>query len=333
MKHFIDWINEFNVALGLEYTLFDWTKELSIDAHDIQCSFSKNGKTYSGRGTDLSKELAIIRSTAEMLERFFLDQLHDADSSNGVAVHTESKLAELSALFELLERDSFFCHFLTKTPFEEITLSMGSQSALSERILSLLKSKDAEICIAKMRTDPRFSSVVCAIFGLESQVPFGMTLGTSVKLTVEEAIDAALIESARSAIAYLSNPHHLRDLKVEKKLFHFSRPEDHLILGLNTDYARDFKETFFRKNMLESVATDQGIEFDKISISSFKTELFDSSIAMNPPLFLARASSSSLMNLFFGAFESSEGKIKRLSRFLGRPISESEINTTIHPFA
>jgi ribosomal protein S12 methylthiotransferase accessory factor YcaO len=333
MKPFVDWINEFNLQLGLDYTLLDWTKELSIDAFDIQCDFRKDGKTYSGRGTAVSRELAVIKSTAEVLERFFLDQLHDADSSNGVAVHTECKLAELAALFELLERDSFFCHFLTRTPFQEFDLSGVSKSALSQNIISLLKSKKAEIRIAKMRTDPRFSSVICAIFGLGAQFPFGMTLGTSVKLTLEEAIDAALIESARSAIAYLSNPHLLKVLIDEKKHSHFSRPEDHLIVGLKSDYAADFRESFFRNGFHNSRPSEEEIDFDKISISSFQPELFEGSISMNPPLFLARASSSSLMNLFFGEFEVSEEKIHRLNSFLGREVSEIEINTTIHPFA
>jgi hypothetical protein len=83
MNEFADWINEFESKIGFEYSSFDWTKTLPTHAYDIQCSFVRNGKHYVGRGTEENKDLAIIKSTAEMLERFFLDQLKKADSSNG----------------------------------------------------------------------------------------------------------------------------------------------------------------------------------------------------------------------------------------------------------
>lgn len=333
MSAFENWINEYNQSFGFEYVLYDWTRRLSYNAYDIQCSFVRNGKSYLGRGTESKKDLAIIKSTAEMLERFFLDQLDEADSSNGVAVHTDVKLAEISALCELLERDSFFCHFLTKTPFTEIEISSFPDSSLLKDIISLLEFHGAEIRIGQMRTDPRFCSVVCAIYGLSAKTPFGMTLGTSVKLTVEEAIESALIEAARSAIAYLLNPELLTTEKLSMDNHSFSRPEDHLRLGLNTDYAVQFREIFFRPNFGQLESSGSEIDFETISVSSFKPELFDGSFCMSPPIFLSRASSDSLIKLFFGEFVADETKLNRLRDFLGRPISPHEINYTIHPFA
>jgi hypothetical protein len=333
MNEFADWINEFESKIGFEYSSFDWTKTLPTHAFDIQCSFVRNGKHYVGRGTEEDKDLAIIKSTAEMLERFFLDQLKEADSSNGVAVHTEVKIAEISALCELLERDSFFCHYLTKTPFKEIEISSFPDSPLLQGILTLLRSHGAEIRIGQMRTDSRFSSVVCAIFGLSAQSPFGMTLGTSVKLTVEQALESALIEAARSAIAYLLNPQLLNTKKDSNDNSTFSCPEDHLRLGLNIDYAIQFREMFFERHWAQFESLGSEIDFDKVSISSFKPELFDGSICMSPPIFMARASSDSLINLFFGESIPNEGRLNRLRDFLRRPISPHEINATIHPFA
>ncbi|NBO39049.1 hypothetical protein EBU99_10750 [bacterium] len=333
MNEFAVWINEFTGKIGFEFSSFDWTKKIPTDAYDIQCSFVRNGKSYLGRGTESKKDLAIIKSTAEMLERFFLDQIDEADSSNGVAVHTDVKLAEISALCELLERDSFFCHFLTKTPFTEIEISSFPHSSLLQDTMSLLKLHGAEIRIGQMRTDSRFCSVVCAIYGLSAKTPFGMTLGTSVKLTVEEAIESALTEAARSAIAYLLNPELLTTEKLSLDKRSFSRPEDHLRLGLNTDYAVQFREIFFRSDFGQIELSGSEIDFERISISSFKPELFDGSLCMSPPVFLARASSDSLINLFFGEFVADETKLNRLGDFLGRPISSHEINSTIHPFA
>lgn len=333
MNSFSKWINEHSQRLSLEYIRFDWTNKLSKGAFDIQCSFVRDGKNYVGRGTEENKDVAIIKSTAEMLERFFLDQLEEADSSNGVAVHTDAKTAEISALCELLERDSFFCHYLTKTPFKEIEISSFPDTPILQGILTLLKSHGAEIRIGQMRTDSRFSSVVCAIFGLSVESPFGMTLGTSVKLTVAEALESALIEAARSAFAYLLNPQLLTPDKDSNANSPFSCPEDHLRLGLDIDYAIQFKEVFFERHLAKFETLGSKIDFEKVSISSFKPELFDGSICMSPPIFMARASSDSLINLFFGEFFPDKGKLNRLSDFLRRPISPHEINSTIHPFA
>jgi hypothetical protein len=333
MRVFADWINEFKSKIGFEYSSFDWIKKLPTHAFDIQCSFVKNGKHYAGRGTEENKDLAIIKSTAEMLERFFLDQLKEADSSNGVAVHTDIKAAEISALCELLERDSFFCHYLTKTPFKEMEISGFPDSPLLQGILTLLRSHGAEIRIGQMRTDSQFSSVVCAIFGFSAEIPFGMTLGTSVKLTVAEALESAVIEAARSAIAYLLNPQLLTPEKDSNDNPTFSGPEDHLRVGLNIDYAIQFREVFFEHHLAQFESLGSEIDFEKVSISSFKPELFEGSICMSPPIFMARASSDYLINLFFGEFIPNESRLKRLSDFLRRPISPHEINNAIHPFA
>jgi hypothetical protein len=333
MITFDDWINICNLKLGLNYVQFDWTKNLSVDAYDIQCEYQKNGKTYSGRGTELNKEMAIIKSTAEMLERFFLDQINDADTSNGVAVHTDFKIAELTALFELIERDSFFCHFLTKTPFQEIDPPRAFSSSLRASILSFLKSHGLEIRFGELQCDLRFSSVICAIFGLQAKVPFGMSLGTSVKKTLDEAIDSALIESARSAVAYILNPSLLKTQQEKQGKGTFTCPEDHLQVGLDLDYAAEFRKTFFPSESRKFKMPNAKIDLEKISVSSFKPELFDGSLCISPPLYFSRASTNSLINLYFGNFEPDENKLKRLSQFVGREILLSEINTDIHPFA
>lgn len=333
MNGFADWINEFESKIGFEYSSFDWIKKLPTDAYDIQCSFVRNGKHYVGRGTEENRDLAIIKATAEMLERLFLDQIIEADSSNGVAVHTDVKTAEVSALCELLERDSFFCHYLTKTPFKEIDISSFPNPPLLQGIFKLLRSHGAEIRIGQMCTDSRFSSVVCAIFGLSVESPFGMALGTSVKLTVAEALESALIEAARSAIAYLLNPQLLTPEKDSNANPTFSGPEDHLRVGLNIDYAIQFRELFFENHLDQFESLGSEINFEMVSISSFKPELFDGPICMSPPIFMARASSNSLINLFFGEFIPNESRLNRLSDFLRRPISLHEINDAIHPFA
>jgi hypothetical protein len=104
-------------------------------------------------------------------------------------------------------------------------------------------------------------------------------------------------------------------------------------VGLNIDYAIQFREVFFENHLAQFESLGSEIDFEKVSISSFKPELFDGSICMSPPIFMARASSDSLINLFFGEFIPNESRLKRLSDFLRKPISPHEINNAIHPFA
>ena len=330
MSKFIDWINEYSEKLGLEYSIFDWTRGLDAELYDIQCSSKSNGKILTGRGTDKDKDTAIVKATAEVLEGYFLDRLSEAVSSNGVAIHTERQFAELSALFELLERDSFFCHFLTKTPFGSIDSTIVNDASLCRSILDLLESKGAEIRFGQMNTDSRFSGVVCAIFGTNSTNGFGMTLGTSVKQTLHESILSALLESARSAVGYLSlTSEEITTLRNAGNAV-CSTPEHHLLVGLEKNYADRFKRAFF--DTPAPILEKSELDFNDISISSFMPLIDEDSTTINPPLFLSRASSKSLLNLYFRDFVAHEQKTMRLSAFLGREILCDEINRDVHPF-
>jgi len=330
MNKFIDWINEFNARLGLEYSMFDWTRELQDELYDVQCSFTSAGKNLIGRGTDKDRESAIVKATAECLERYFLDRIAEANSSNGVAIHAERQAAEFNALCELLERDSFFCHFLTKTPFGLIDLANIKDSSLCGSIISLLESKGAEVRFARMQTDSRFNGVICAIFGAHSNNGFGMTIGTSVKRTLEESISAALLESARSAVGYLSmKSDELKALRKSARGI-CSTPEYHLLVGLDPNYAEKFKREYFDNTSLP--AGNSELDLSSVSISTFMPLLSEAAAGMNPPLYLSRASSSNLLNLYFGDFVSSARNLNRLGNFLGRDFSAENINRDVHPF-
>lgn len=330
MRDFSRWIDQYNEKLGLKYSQFGWTQGLDVELHDVQCSFNFCGKLFLGRGTDESENVAIVKATAEVLERYFLDQLSVAETSNGVAVHTVQRFAELNATFELLERDAFLCHFLTKTPFSSVELSGIQESKLFKSILKILEAHGAEVKFGQMNTDSRFKGIVCAIFGTHSASGFGMTLGTSVRATLHESVMSSLIESARSAINYLSLNKEEVTAICRRESRHFIRPEDHLLLGLDPAYAGRFKMDFFDTGL--SPSFDCQLNLDTISVSSFQPVLDEGSLSINPPLYLSWASSSELMSLYFGDFLVSGRKLKRLESFLGRDISAYELNKNVHPF-
>lgn len=330
MKDFSRWIEQYNEKLGLEYSQFGWTQGLDAELHDIQCSLKFGGNQVLGRGTDVSENVAIVKATAEVLERYFLDQLSVAETSNGVAVHTVQQFAELNATFELLERDAFLCHFLTKVPFSSVELPGIQESKLFNSILKLLEAQGAEVKFGQMNTDSRFKGIVCAIFGIHSASGFGMTLGTSVRATLHESVMSSLIESARSAINYLSLNKEEVTAACRRESLLCTSPEDHLLVGLDPIYAGGFKKDFFDTGLSPSFECQ--LNLDKILVSSFQPLLNVGSTSINPPLYLSRASSSELMSLYFGDFLVSDWKMRRLRSFLGRDISVDELNKNIHPF-
>jgi len=331
MNDFGEWIAQYGPRLSFEYGQFDWTQKLDVELHDLQCEFMINGKSFLGRGTHSVKDTAIVKATAETLERYFLDQMPDADTSNGVAIHSQQQHAELNALCELLERDSFFCHFLTKTPFKEITEAESFRREDCRAIIKYLQSLGAEVRFGSMRTHPKFHGVICAVFGLKANHTFGMTLGTSTQPNLHDALYSALVEAVRSALGYLlgtvQRPQ--SDLR-RRSVFNNMTPQKHLELALDPAYAVHFRDVFFDAE----TGTDQvnNIDLNQISISSFKTNLNNVDSNISPPLLLARASSSDVLNLYFGSFNKDARSLRRLSAFLGRQILEDEVNSDLHPF-
>ncbi len=330
MNQFIEWINKNSTSLGLVFTKFSWTEELSTELYDIECNLKIDGREIISRGTDSDFTTATMKATAEALERAFLQQIDEAETSNGIAVHYNREQAELSAICELLERDSFFCHFLSSTPFIEIPHHELPNCKVSKSIIDFLHSKGAEIRFGYLSTDSRLSGVVCAIFGLDLPNPFGMTLGTSVKKSFDDAVRSALIESSRSAASYftqLGQPLTLNEFYKRQRPF---GPFDHALLGTITDYARDFRKRFFecRNNTPKYIPTD----LQEIQITTFEPVFFGSTQIENPPIFMARASSTALLNLYFDEFKCTQNELKRISVFIGEKFDMNKVNYSLHPF-
>ena len=52
MNQFIEWINKNSTSLGLVFTKFSWTEELSTELYDIECNLKIDGREIISRGTD-----------------------------------------------------------------------------------------------------------------------------------------------------------------------------------------------------------------------------------------------------------------------------------------
>lgn len=99
--------------------------------HRIQVSFQSStlGRRIYGYGESNRETVAYEKAICELIERETL-YLQDTNSviktTNGMAAHRFSKIAALNAKLELIERDAFLRHWLTRTPLSEIPKSNDS---------------------------------------------------------------------------------------------------------------------------------------------------------------------------------------------------------------
>ena len=126
------WLLDNYKTLELRSTQFNWVSEWLPGFHDFGVSITIGGRIFHGRGMASHSQLAFEKAGAEAIERAFCYE--NGISSSGVAAHPQIKLAQIKAQDELIERDRFFCHYLTKTPFQKMSMeNFSSYSSSYER--------------------------------------------------------------------------------------------------------------------------------------------------------------------------------------------------------
>lgn len=227
------WLLDNHKALKLRATQFKWVEEWLPHFHDFEVSIVVDGRTVKGRGIDQNSDLAFTKAGAEAIERAIC--IGKGLSSCGVAVHTENKLAKINARNELIERDRFFCHYLTKTAFQkkapelkktpelpnelsgnltgegtgglagELTSRLTNEpaSGLAEIDFAHLQEKlnthAVEIQIFEMSPLNSIRSMICIAQGEKT----GLVLGLGASENSEVATQKALIECLMNVVAAL----------------------------------------------------------------------------------------------------------------------------------
>ncbi|HPI40816.1 MAG TPA: YcaO-like family protein, partial [Pseudobdellovibrionaceae bacterium] len=85
------------------------------------------GRNILVTGEGHTKEQAVTKAVAELIERSALIEVADADpsvkTSNGWAAHSDFEVAKLNAIRELVERDTILKHWYSMTPFAVVDSS------------------------------------------------------------------------------------------------------------------------------------------------------------------------------------------------------------------
>ncbi len=320
-KRIITWFLNKKKCLNLKIKSYDWCTDFLPGYFDYSVEINFENESYTGRGTANSEELALTKAMAETIERTLI-KFNKLDTSNGVAVHFDQELAKNSAKNELLERDSFFCHFLTHTPYSEIDSKLLPQQ-ISDCLQKLLL-KNVTVKFYRMQTANGQPGIVCRSSGARYKSTFGSVVGLGSHAILENALYSAFYECVRSTIGYM---YQNEQIKHQAKEVFLSKQKhnilDHIHLSLDLNYAHSLDYMFQNESLLFSENLQNlSIEYQPLEMP----ELF-----RDVGLHAVIANNINLQNLFFGKSELKNINLSRLERFAGRALTQADINFTPHP--
>lgn len=319
-KELIYFIKENAKQLNIKVEMLSWPKKYNMNLSDTSVSFSYEGHSYEGRGTASNSNLAVTKAFSEALERFCVDH-YKLKNSNGVSIHSSKKQGKLIATNELLERDLFFCHFLTKTKISHLEIS--APSILLKSATELVTSFGAKLHLYQMSSYKNHGICIIIDGRHKSKAPFGLILGTSYNSDLNSAIESALHECLRDFASIIENG--INAITVDQfNDLHQASPKEHLLLARNLDYANQFLNIITdNKKRFISSPENFNIEINEFELPKPFSKL---------PLSFYTAQSKDVQGLFFGKSVPEKLNIKRLEQFSGGAVYHADINLLPHPF-
>ncbi len=245
-KKLIFWFISNQKKIDLAITTYSWGLGFAKKIYDFSVKIKINFITFEGRGTSYSEENALVKALAECLERSLISY-NSLETSNGIAVHTSYDLACINAKNEALERDSFFCHFLTETSFKKMNISeeLIQKNGCAEAICKLNENK-ISVNFYEMSTSMNMKAILCICHGSTAARPFGMTVGMSCGHDLFESIEKSFLESIRCAFHFLNQNEDNISLSIENfKLKNNHSELDHIHLCYDIDYAEKISKIYF----------------------------------------------------------------------------------------
>ncbi len=324
----VDWAIANAELLDLRVTRLTWVDKWLPGIWDFFVEITLNGKILNGRGLAETEEEAFAKAVAETLERSVIPV---GENSSGFAAHLTPELAKSAAVRELIERDAFFCHWLTQTPFlsqrklTELSINIGLTT--TQDIAKNAQNLGIDLVLATMHSSPPFQSVVCCAFGSNANKPFGVTLGLGCDLDFNIAVKQATLEALRTAIAWITGqysggpPLSLNEFKSLESI----TPLDHERLGLSLDLEDRIRKLLSEKNSLPAPLPKSNSQIDTLQYS-LAPPIADA------PVVIAKADSKSLQKAFFGLTTPNKINLARLAGFKGKSLTIENICIEPHPF-
>lgn len=295
-KRLLQWILSKKDSLGIEIRHQEWAKSLGLYSYISIMKFK--GTQYAGFGSDSRKELALIKSFAELVERVSLSSATHIHNSNGVAAHTDPQIAKISAAFELIERDLFLCHFYSRKAFKKYAISNEDKQTIS--LKNYLADRGIRLEVGIAADFCKVYAVICCGFLAQG----GCLIGSSASYSLQSALHKSLLELVRSC----SDLNRLKPLSFDDfaKLENI-RPIHHKRLGLHPEASALMEEMFSNHASLSQLATPEieSFTFEEVPLDP---------IFLGCGLSVFRASNIYLQELYFG--RETIINLERLQRFM-----------------
>jgi hypothetical protein len=316
----IEWLVNNIDNYDISFTELTWPQQLGLPYFDFACDLKFNGQITEGRGTSLDKNDALIKAFAEAIERLNTLEVK-LKNSNAVASHTSILQANKNALSELIERDSFLCHFLTETPFLK-------GSTIPQRLLNWAKAFEKngiEIVFRAMTSPKGHNCVIACGLGTKAKTPFGLIVGTACEETEEAASIKAFFQLSRAiSDKILTGKPEPSSIEEFNRL---SNPRilDHFQLSLSLDYANQFQKLF-----LDTFCQEQRKALDT-SLANFSI-IKEKQDFLGLPIITVKAKHPIAQDMYWGAATSEKINLNRLSHFMDRQITLSDLTRLPHPY-
>ncbi len=170
--------------------------------------------------------------------------------------------ASLSGIYEAIERDSFFCHWLTKTSPDKLTILPG-QISLYDEYKKILEEINYQIYILNTTTNLEINSCICIVKNLNTN---GICVSGGADFSLEKAVIKSLKESM-SCIKFFNSdnffdldekyiPFITKDLSREERLDlakngKYFENYQFFISGKNVDFVSDSTQYQFKSKQEE----------------------------------------------------------------------------------
>ncbi len=310
------WLIENSEKYNIEFTELTWTKEIIPVISDFECSIIFRSKKFIGRGSAFGKDLAMIKAFVEAFEGILVGEMKLKNSS-GLAGHTNPLDAKLNSQRELIERDTFLCHFLTGLKFPETT----AYTELIESALNAFSKHKVTFSFYELSLSKTLDFSMVVASGASAKDPWGMIMSTAVESGYENAQLKAFIEASRAVSHKIfKNDPLAKDIE-EEPGFAAAGLKEHAQNALALNYIDKFRSNFKKSRIIPEYLSPE-----KITSELLNFDILLEFKAMPLSYFISTA--VQYQPLYFG-HNKSGANLNRLQNFLGS--NQFDLPTFLHP--
>lgn len=325
-RRLIQWFLQRSTNWDLRVTEITGLHNLGCEVFDFVVDARIEGKLVTARARGKTKEVALAKAFTETAERsVFFSQATAEPSTNGLAAHVIFDEAVRNAALELIERDRFFCHWLTKTPFLVTVPCDEVEKAISgaTNVYRFFHGRGWEICCTEMKGFVGGSAFVGAVFELATGA---CAIGLGAHSDRDKALRRAFLEGVSLGLRLIEKDWSETVISGEGFLrLDNPRLEDHVCAALHPDGGSRLR--FLVDGAVNISSSSDEDPFEVIEVEEIPSPVwFEGS-----GLFFAQARASSLQAAFFGHLQPSVVNLDRLGRFLGRRVEFEDLETYPHP--